>query len=76
MMRMGPMKYCIASKTMPKFSSKVMLLFMYRPHIKICFYPPRYVLNGPFDRCPWREIEEAIHERRINLKNPMLHTIH
>ncbi len=76
MMKMGPMKYCIVSNTMPNFSSKVMLLLMYLPPKKICFYPPTYILDGPFNRSPWREIGEAIRERRINFKNPMLRTVY
>ena len=74
MMKKGPMKYCIVGNTMPNFSSKVMLLLKYLPPKKICIYPP-YMLNGPFNRSLWREIGEAIRERRINLKNPMLRTI-
>ena len=74
MMGLGPMKYCIVNNMMPNFESKVLLLIRYLPHKKMCFYPPKATLSGPFSHSPWQEIGAAMRARRINLKNPPLRT--
>ena len=56
----GLMKYCIVFNEMPNFFSKLLLLFLYLPHKKMCFYPPRFVLDAPFDHSPWMEIGDAM----------------
>ena len=71
MMGLGPMKYCIVYNEMPNFSSRLLLLINYLPQKKMCFYPPRFFLDTPFDHSPWREIREAIRSQWLNLKNPI-----
>ena len=76
MMRLGPMRYCIVYNEMPNFSSRLLLLIKYLPQKKMCFYPPRFFLDAPFDHSPWREIGAAISSRRLNLKNPIFRAIY
>ena len=71
MMGLGPMKYCIVYNKMPNFLSKILLLLNYLPQKNMCFYPPCFFLDAPFDYSPWREIGEAILSRWLNLKNPI-----
>ena len=40
MMGTGPMKYCIVFNDTPNFFSRLLLLFLYLPYKKMCFYPP------------------------------------
>ena len=61
MMGLGIMKYCIVYSEMPYFFSRLLILINYLPQNKMCFYPPRFFFDAPFDHSPWREIEEAIH---------------
>ena len=54
-MGIGPMKYCIVFNKMPNFFNKLLLLFLYLPHKKMCFYPPRFFFDAPFDHSQgWR----------------------
>jgi len=76
MMGIGPMKYCILNNAMPHFESRLLLLIYYLPHKKMCFYPPRESLSGPFTHPPWLGIGEAIRGRTLNLKNPLIRTIY
>lgn len=74
-MGLGPMKYCIVNNAMSNFESKLILLIHFLPQKKMCFFPPKDVLGGPFSHSPWLEIGEAIRSRRLSLKNPFLRTI-
>ena len=76
MMGLGPMRYCIVYNEMPNFSSRLLLLIKYLPQKKMCFYPPRFFLDAPFDHSPWREIGEALRSRWFFLKNPLFCTIY
>ena len=69
MMDIGPMKYCIVFNEMPNFFSRLLLLFLYLPYKKMCFYPPRFSFDPPFDHSPWREIREAMRSRWFYLNN-------
>ena len=48
MMGIGPMRYCVVTNNMPNFEKKLLLLISYLPHKKLCFYPSRVSLGGPF----------------------------
>ena len=76
MMDIGPMKYCIVFNEMPNFFNRLLLLFLYLPYKKMCFYPPRFSFDAPFDHSPWREIREAMRSRRFYLKNSIFCTIY
>ena len=76
MMGLGPMKYCIVYNEMLNFFKRLLLLINYLPQKKMCFYPPRFFLDAPFDHSPWREIGTAISSRRLNLKNPIFRAIY
>ena len=76
MMGVGPAKNCIVNNVMPNFENKLLLLIHFLPHKKMCFFPPREFLSGPFNHAPWLEIGEAILNRTMNLKNPLLRTIY
>ena len=69
MMGLGLMKYCIVFNEMPNFFSKLLFLFLYLPHKKMCFYRPQFFLDAPFDHSPWMEVRDAICSRRFYLKN-------
>ena len=75
-MRIGPIKYCIINNWMPNFGSKLLLFIRYLSLQKMCFYPPRFPLIGPFLRSPWREIGEEIGNHTFCLKNPLTHTLY
>ena len=53
-MGMGPMKYCIINSAVSDFESKLLLIINYLPHEKLCFCPPRDILEGPFVNSPWK----------------------
>ena len=61
---------------MPNFEENLLLLMNYLPHQKMCLYPPRYVLKGPFCHSPWRELGKAISSRQVNLKSPLFLNIY
>ena len=48
LMKTRPAKYCIINRQVPNFESKLLLLTNYLPHEKMCFYPPKEDLGGPF----------------------------
>ena len=52
LMKTRPAKYCIINSQVPNFESKILLLTNYLPHDKMCFYPPKNDLDGPFLRSP------------------------
>ena len=72
MMGLGPMKYCIVYSKVPNFSSRLLLLINCLPQQKMCFYPPHFFLDAPFNHSPWREIGEAIHSQWLKPKEPCL----
>ena len=74
-MDLGPMKYCIVYNDMPNFFSKLLLLF-YLPHKKMCFYPPSFFFDAPFNHSPWMEIGDAIRSRWFYLKNSIFYTFY
>ena len=74
MMDLGPMKYCIVYNDMPNFLNKLLVLLLYLPHKKMCFYPPRFFFDAPFDHSPWMEIGDAICSHRFYLKNSIFCT--
>ena len=76
MMGLGPTKYCIVYNEMPNFFNRLLLLINYLPQKKMCFYPPCFFFDTPFDHLPWREIGEAIHSRWFLTKNPIFNTIY
>ena len=76
MMGLGPMRYCIVYNDMPNFFSRLLLLINYLPQKKMCFYPPRFFFDVPFDHSPWREIKDPICSQRFYLKNSIFHTIY
>ena len=76
MMGLGPMKYCIVYNDIPNFFSKLLLLLLYLPHKKMCFYPPRFFFDAPFDHSPWMEIGDAIHSHQFYLKNSIFCTVY
>ena len=76
MMGLGPMKCCIIYNEMPNFFNWLLLLINYLPQKKMCFYPPCFFFEAPFDHSPWREIGEAICRRWFYLKNPIFWTIY
>ena len=73
---MGPRNYCILTNWMPNFESRLLLLIKYLPHKKMCFFPPRFALRGPFLCSPWREIGDEISMRSLRLKNPLVCTLY
>ena len=75
MMGLGPMKYCIVYNEMPNFFKRLLLLINYLPQKKMCFYPPQFILEAPFDCSPWREIGKAIGSRPFFLKNHLFRVI-
>ena len=76
MMGLGAMKYYIVYNEMPNFFSKLLLLINYLPQKKMCFYPPHFFFEAPFDHLPWREIREAICSQQFLTKNPIFNTIY
>ena len=75
LMKIGPAKYCIINSWVSNFESKLLLLIIYLPHEKMCFYPPKDDLDGPFLRSPWRELSKAICGRTLESQPPLLRTI-
>ena len=75
-MGMRLMKYCIVFNEMPDFFNKLLLLFLYLPHKKMCFYPPRLFFNAPFDHSPWMKIGDVIRSRRFYVKNSIFCTVY
>lgn len=73
---LGPHRYCIISNLMPEFENKIILLMLFLPRRKMCFYPPRVTLGGPFQQPPWRQKGEIICNRRCNFRSPMLKTLY
>lgn len=60
MLGLGPEKYCIIDSDIPDFESRLLLVLRYLPLQKICLYPPRTTLGGPFSQPPWRAIGETL----------------
>ena len=52
MMGLGPMKYCIVYNEMPNLFSRLLILINYVSQKKMCFYPPRFFFDAPFDHLP------------------------
>ena len=52
MMGLRPMKDCIVYNEVPNFFSKLLLLINYLPQKKMCFYPPCFFFDAPFDHSP------------------------
>ena len=75
MMGMGPMKYCIVNNWMPDFESKLLLLVLFLPHKKMCLYPPKERLVGPFAHSPWLEVGDEIRSHYMDLKNSLLRAV-
>lgn len=75
MLGLGPQIYCVFTNWMPSFEKRLMLLMNYLPHQKMCFYPPKVILRKPFQHSPWREIGQAIINRRLRLKNPIFKAV-
>ena len=75
LMRTGLAKYCIINSQVPNFEKKLLLLTNYLPHEKMCFYPPKDGLGGPFLRTPWKEIGKSICGRTLESRPPLLRTI-
>ena len=75
-MGIGPMKYCIVNNWMPEFESNLLLLINYLSHQKMCFFPPRFPLAGPFLNSPWRKIGEEICKRTLCLRSPLVRTLY
>ena len=75
-MEPGSAKYCIInSSQVPNFEKKLLLLTNYLPHEKMCFYPPKKNLVGPFLRTPWKEIGKSICGHTLGSCPPLLRTI-
>ena len=74
-MKIGPANYCIINSQVPNFESKLLLLINYLPHEKMCFYPPKDDLDGPFLRSPWRELGKAICGHTLEFQSPLIRTI-
>lgn len=72
---LGPHKYCIIANVMPDFEAKLMLTVAYLPRLKICFYPPLFVLNEPFHRQPWKDWGRMMARKALRCRNPIVRTI-
>ena len=72
----GPQRYCVITNFIPNFERKLMLLLAYLPKRKLCFYPPLFVLEEPFQRSPWREWGAMVSHRQGYFKNPLVRTIY
>ena len=75
LIKTGPAKYCIINRQVPNFESKLLLLTNYLPHEKMCFYPPKEDLGGPFLRSPWKEIDKSICGCTLEFQSPLIRTI-
>ena len=75
LMKTRPAKYYIINSQVPNFESKLLLLTNYLPHEKMCFYPPKNDLVGPFLRTHWKEIGKSICGRTLGSRPPLLRTI-
>ena len=72
---LGPHKYCIVSNVMPDFGAKLMFVLAYLPRLKLCFYPPLFLLSEPFHREPWKGWGRMIARRTLKSRNPLVRTI-
>ncbi len=73
-MGIGPRLYCVFTNWMPHFEDRLLLLMRYIPHNKICLYPPRRILEGPFLQPELKKKGQVICARRTITKNPFFRT--
>lgn len=60
MLGIGPNQYCIIDSDIPDFEDRLRLILEHLPARKICLYPPRAALGGPFSLPPWDTIGRSI----------------
>ena len=67
-MNQGPPKYCVLGHNLAGYENRLLFLMNFLPHRKICTYPIRLTLRGPFELPQWRDRGREVSLRGINLK--------
>ena len=60
MLGMGPDRYCVIDTHLPDFEHRLLRVIKNIPSHKVCLYPPRTSLGGPFSVAPWDTIGRLI----------------
>ncbi len=60
MVGMAPDHYCVLDSDLPDFEHRLMQVLKHLPSHKVCLYPPRISLGGPFSVPPWDTIGRLI----------------
>ncbi len=76
MLDLGPEIYCVIDTELPDFEERLFRILEFLPARKICLYPPRTHLGGPFTQPPWNTIGRMICERDSQSENEMVQTAH
>ena len=66
-MGIGPSKYCVVGPYVRGLESLVLLLLNYLPQGKICTYPIRLILRGPFLQPLWADRGKEISMRGVKI---------
>ena len=69
MMGLGPKSYCVMDTHLPDFEICLLRVLKNLPSHKVCLYPPRTSLGGPFLLPPWDTIGRLICARPPPLVN-------
>ena len=76
MLGLGPREYCVIDTGLPDFEIRLHWLLGHLPARKVCLYPPRTHLEGPFTQPPWNTIGRMICERPSPEDNEMVQIAH
>ncbi len=63
MMGIGPECYCVIASDLPDFEYHLSQVLEHLPSHKVCLYPPRTSLKGPFLLPPWNTVGRMICSR-------------
>ena len=67
MMGMAPDHYCVIDAYLPDFEYRLMQVLEHLPSHKVCLFPHRTSLGGPFSVSPWDTNGQLICARRSSL---------
>ncbi len=76
MIGLGPREYCVIDTGLPDFEDRLYRILRKLPSGKICLYPPRTHLGGPFTQPPWDTIGRLICARPSPEDNEIVQLAH
>ncbi len=76
MLGLGPQEYCVIDTGLPDFEDRLYRILKHLPARKICLYPPRTHLGGPFTQLPWNTIGRLICARPSPEDNEVVQLAH